>query len=58
MLSTALSELRLIDPVVIFDVPHPATLAANANAIVAVRSLFPVAFVRRLVNICARSPIV
>jgi hypothetical protein len=46
-----------IEPVVILLVPQPATLAAIVMATVARSSLFPVAFVKRLVNICAGSPI-
>jgi len=40
-----------IDPVVSLLVPQPATLAAIVIATVALSSLFPVAFMDRLVNI-------
>jgi hypothetical protein len=46
-----------MDPVVNLLVPHPATLAAIVIATVVRSSLFLVAFIERLVNICAGSPI-
>jgi hypothetical protein len=54
MVSTGLLLKRLIEPVVILSVPHPAVPAASAATKATVRNRLPVLLIVRLIDIGAQ----